>query len=76
MENLAGSVDPQRGISMRCVMCLFSKADEESLRFHKLEYIELENVEHAITRLQTIHNLCNQMRSSSTEKRSRFVDRR
>jgi len=71
LEDLTGfRLDPPRGKSSRCALCLFTKMDDEGFHVDKLEAIEPDCVQHAIKCMQRLRKLCKQLRSSSTDKRS------
>jgi len=74
LDDLPGfRLDPPRGKTSRCALCLFTRMDDEGCHVHKLEGIEPEHVQHAITCMQRLRKLCKQLRSSSTDKRSHSV---
>jgi hypothetical protein len=75
VDSLPGfCLDPPRGRNFRVAVVLFTKADEEEgLHIHKLEYIEPEQVAHAVLCMQKLRRLSKGVRSVSTEKRSHSV---
>ena len=71
MEDLPGfRLDPPRGKTSRSALCLISKSDNESFHIHKLEYIEPDQLEGAISRVRKPRMLCKQIRPTSKDKRS------
>ena len=71
MDGLPGfRLDPPRGKQFRVALVLITKADEEGFHIHKLEYIEQDQVNHAITCMQRLRRLNKQIHPAGTEKRS------
>ena len=71
MDGLPGfRLDPPRGQKFRVAFVLITKADEEGLHIHKLEYIEQDQVNHAIRCMQRLRRLNKQIHPAGTEKRS------
>ena len=66
-------MDPPRGNNMRYAIALLTKADQEGLHVHKLEYIELEQVNDAIKCLQKLRKLSKRIHPESSDKRSHAV---
>ena len=71
MDGLPGfRLDPPRGKQFRVALVLITKADEEGFHIHKLEYIEQDQVNHAITCMQRLRRLNKQIHPAGKEKRS------
>ena len=71
MDTLPGfRLDPPRGKQFRVALVLITKADEEGFHIHKLEYIEQDQVNHAIACMQRLRRLNKQIHPAGTEKRS------
>jgi hypothetical protein len=74
LDTLSGfRLDPPRGKTMRCALCLLTKKDVEGLHIHKLEYIEPDQVAHAVACMQKLRKLCSKIHPESQEKRSHAV---
>ena len=72
MGSLPGfCLDPPRGKSFRVALVLLSRADDEGLHNHKLQYIEPDQVNDAVVCMQKLRELSKRVRSVSSEKRSR-----
>ena len=59
MDSLPGfRLDPPRGKNFRVAVVLFTSADEnEGLHIHQLEYIEMDQVQHAVLCMQKLRRL-------------------
>ena len=55
-------------------LVLLSRADDEGLHIHKLEYIEPDQVNDAVVCMQKLRELSKRVRSQSGEKRSHVLD--
>ena len=75
MNDLAGfRLDPPRNKDFRFALVLFTKADDhEGLHIHKLEYIEMDQIENAVKCMQKLRKLSKGVHSVSTEKRSHSI---
>lgn len=58
---------------MRGAICLFVNRDDEGLHFHKLEYIEPDQVGNAILCMQKLHKICKRIKPTGSDKRSHSV---
>ena len=73
--DLAGyRLDPPRGKQLRCALVLCAKKDKEGFHIHKLVSIEPDQVNQAVACRQKLRRLSKQVRSESTDKRSRALD--
>ena len=71
MDGLPGfRLDPPRAQKFRVAFVLITKADKEGLHIHKLEYIEQDQVNHAIRCMQRLRRLNKQIHPAGKEKRS------
>ncbi len=74
LDNLPGfRLDPPRGKTQRCALCMFTKMDKEGFHVHKLEYLEPDQITHAIACFQKLRNLSMRIHPESEEKRSHNV---
>ena len=71
MDGLPGfRLDPPRAQKFRVALVLITKADAEGFQIHKLEYIEQDQVSHAIQCMQRLRRLNKQIHPEGNEKRS------
>ncbi len=62
LETLPGfRLDPPRGKSVRCALCLLTKKDDEGSHSHKLEYNEPDQITHAVACMQKLRKLCSRI---------------
>lgn len=75
MDNLPGfRLDPPRAKNFRVAVVLITKVDEDGgLHIHQLEYIEMDQVKHAVLCMQKLRKLSKGVHTVSTEKRSRNI---
>ena len=74
LDNLpAFRLDPPRGKTVRCALCVISKRQGNTFRVHELECLEPDQVDTAVRCFQKLRKLCSAVRPSSTEKRSHDV---
>ena len=68
-------LDPPRGQDFRVAFVLSTGADEnEGLQIHKLEYIELDQMQETVLCMQKLRRLSKRVHYVSTETRSRSIE--